>query len=106
LPTYDFINQETGDIEEYIFKISEYDDFVENNQHLKRVFTGAPSMVRSNGGIKNDAGWNENLSRIAEANPGTALANKVGGLSTKAVKSRDAASKHGIGNKGTYKIDF
>ena len=106
MPTYDFMNKETGDIKEYSFKISEYDDFVKNNKHLKRVFLGAPSMVSGSGEVKNDAGWKENLSRIAEANPGSALASKVGGQSIKEVKTRQAANKYGIGTKGNYKIDF
>lgn len=106
MPTYDFMNKETGDIKEYIFKMSEYDDFIKDNQHLKRVFVSAPPTVSGSGEIKNDAGWNENLSRIAEANPGSALASKVGGQSIKEVKTRQAANKYGMGNKGKYKIDF
>jgi hypothetical protein len=107
LPYYNFEDTNTGELIEKFMKISERDEFVKENPHLKQIITGAPMMVRnSSGGIKNDDGWKENLARIAEANPGSALAEKVGGRSTKEVKTREAAKKYGVGDKGKYSIDF
>lgn len=107
MPSYNFEDTNTGELIEISMKISERDQYVLDNPHMKQIITGAPMMVRnSTGGIKNDDGWKENLARIAEANPGSALADKVGGRSTKEVKTREAGKKYGIGDKGKYKIDF
>jgi hypothetical protein len=107
LPYYNFRDLETGEESEVFMKISELDSFKEKNPNLQQFLKGAPSLVRnSTGGIKNDDGWKENLARIAEANPGSALAEKVGGRSTKEVKTREAAKKYGVGDKGKYSIDF
>ena len=44
-------------------------------------------------GIKNDGGWQENLSRIAEAHPASELAKKHGDKSPTAVKTRQAVDR-------------
>ena len=44
--------------------------------------------------IKNDAGWKENLSRIAEAHPSSALADRYGKKTTKEIKTREVLKKH------------
>jgi len=36
MPLYDFMNEETGEIESHQIKIAEYDEFCEQNPHLKR----------------------------------------------------------------------
>lgn len=36
---YTFLNKNTGDIEEHIMRLSEYDTFKESNSHLERYFT-------------------------------------------------------------------
>ena len=46
MPTYTFINQATGDIEDHFMAISELDDFVKTNPQLERVLT-APAIVGS-----------------------------------------------------------
>jgi len=38
MPTYEFLNKNTGEVEEHVLKISEYDDFKVNNPHLERAF--------------------------------------------------------------------
>ena len=46
--------------------------------------------------IKNDSGWKENLSRIAEAHPNTPLGDKYNKKSTKELKTRQVLKKHGV----------
>ena len=46
--------------------------------------------------IKNDDGWKENMSRIAEANPGSPLAKRYGKSSTKDINTRKVLKKHGV----------
>jgi len=105
MPFYDFINEETGESENVMLKISELDDFKTNNPHLKQQILGAPSTVSGTGGFKNDEGWKENLARIAEAHPNSAFAEKQGGRNTTKAKVSEVAKKHGLNNKGKYKMD-
>jgi hypothetical protein len=107
MPTYDFINTETGEQFSKLLKFSERDSFLEENPHIKQQILAAPRMVRgtSTNGIKNDDGWNENLSRIAEAHPNSALAEKVGGRSTTNVKVNEVAKKNGYGKSGSYSME-
>lgn len=106
MPLYDFMNTETGEQFTAMMSIAAKETFLAENPHIESII-GAPAIV---GGttvtLKNDAGWKENMSRIAEAHPNSALAAKQGGRSSKQVKVADAASKHGIGKKGSYNMNL
>jgi len=106
MPLYDFLNEQTGEIESHMMKISQLDDFKQQNNHLKQQILGAPSTVSGTGGFKNDEGWKENLARIAEAHPHSALAERQGGRSTTKAKVSEIAKKHGLNNKGKYNMDL
>jgi len=94
MPLYEFVNEQTGEVETHQMKIAELDDFKEGNSHLKIKLT-APNLVRDNGlQGKMDEGWKENLTRIAEAHPTSALADRVGGRKTKDLKTQEAIKKH------------
>ena len=68
MPTYTFINQATGDIEDHFMAISELDDFVKTNPQLERVLT-APAIVGSVSiKDKEPQGFKDVMSRIAENN--------------------------------------
>ena len=45
MPTYEFKNTKTGEIEEYLLSFSEVDKFKEDNPHLSRIWTGTPSVI-------------------------------------------------------------
>lgn len=45
MPTYDFLNKNTGEYEEHIVKIADYDQFKIDNPHLERVILTAPGCV-------------------------------------------------------------
>jgi len=106
MPNYNFRDKETGEETEVFMRISELDEFKANNPNLVQFLTGAPSMIGGTAStFKNDDGWKENLSRIAEAHPSSALADKVGGRTTKAAKTAEVAKKHNM-NKGKYSMDL
>lgn len=99
MPTYTFEDTKTGDVYDISMSISERDEFVVEHPHMKQLITGAPSIVGGVSGMgkmKNDAGWNENMSRIAEAHPGTPFADRYGKRSSKEIKTREALKKHGV----------
>jgi hypothetical protein len=73
MPSYEFKNLNTEEIEMYTMKISELDSFKENNPHLERYITGAPGLsdpVRL-GLVKPSTGFRELLSSIKKRNRGS-----------------------------------
>lgn len=73
MPTYDFKNLNTNEIETFTMKISELDSFKENNPHLERYITGAPGLsdpVRL-GLVKPSTGFRELLKDIKKRNRGS-----------------------------------
>jgi hypothetical protein len=44
MPTYEFLNKETNEIEEHTMRISQYDKFKEQNPHLERYIDEAPIL--------------------------------------------------------------
>lgn len=69
MPTYTFLNSNTGEEEEYVLRISELDQFKEDNPHLSRSFT--PSQLVSGVNQKPDSGFREVLRNIKRANRGS-----------------------------------
>jgi len=105
MPMYDFEDTETGNRFSLQLTMANREMYLKENPHIRQIM-GAPSMVRGSGGIKNDEGWKENIARIAEAHPNSALAEKQGGRSTKAVKTAEIAKKHGRLKSGKYNMDL
>lgn len=107
MPLYDFENIETGERFDLLLSIAKRERFLELNPNVKQVILTAPTLVSGTNHLsKLDDGWKENLSRIAEAHPGSALAEKQGGRSAKAAKVQELASKHGLRKKGQYNMDL
>ena len=97
MPTYNFKNTKTGEEWEEFFTLSGKDLFLEQNPDVKQT----PSMfsISASGTgdrVKTDAGWKENLSRIAEAHPNTPLGNKYNKKTTKELQTRRVLKKHGV----------
>lgn len=72
MPTYDFINTETGEVFEKLMKISERDQYLLDNPHIQPAFVSAPAIgdaVRL-GVRKMDSGWKETLAKISERTVG------------------------------------
>lgn len=93
MPTYTFQDTDTGEVFDKILKISEKDNFLKDNPNLKSLVTGI-NIVAGVGSIKSDSGWKENLSRIAEAHPRSALAERHGNKSIKDIKTKQVVEKH------------
>ena len=96
MPSYSFRNTETGEEFDDILTLSEREKFLEQNSHIEQL----PSRVSIVGGhgdrIKNDSGWKENMSRIAEAHPGSPLASQYGKDTTKNINTRNVLKKHKV----------
>ena len=95
MPTFTFKNHKTGEVWDEFFTSNDMKyEWLEKNKNISQL----PSTFAISGGtgdrIKNDAGWNEVLSKAAEGNPGTPIAERYGKPSTKEIKTRQVVQKH------------
>lgn len=80
MPTYTFLNTNTKEIEEHRVSMRDYDDFKKNNPHLERHHTAGEGSIGDSvrlGITTTDGGFKEVLSKIAENNYKSNLADKL-----------------------------
>ena len=95
MPIYTFLNKKTNKEYDEMMSISEMEEYLEKNKHITQVIKGL-NIISGASGITNktDSGWKENLSRIAEAHPKSALASRYGKKSIKQSKTEQVLAKH------------
>ena len=95
MPIYTFENKKTGKVYDDMMTISEMESFLKKNKHIKQKITtiNIVSCVQGRS-FKSDGGWKDNLSRIAEAHPNSALAQQHGKKTTKQIKTEQVMAKH------------
>jgi hypothetical protein len=100
MPTYEFVNKKTKNIEEHSMSISAYDAFKANNPHLERYYSDAPLFSYSGtgdlAGKKTDNTWKEVMHKIAENHPRSQLADQVLRKKTKQAKTDAVLKKHKV----------
>ena len=82
MPTYQFLNVNTNEVEDHVMKISELDLFKESNPHLQRYFAPDNLPVLSDGGRMSVPGVGQPvkafeqgvIQRIKDTVPGNTLA--------------------------------
>ncbi len=88
MPTYSFIDTESGEEFDALMKISEREEYLKNNPNIQPLLTAAAIV----GGVsikdKVPSGFKEVLSRISENHKGSAVAEKHGKRSIKEVKTK------------------
>ena len=97
MPTYTFENKKTGKQWDDMMSISEKEIYLKKNKHIRQCLTQiniSKSGVRGMGGLKNDQGWKEMQSRIAEAHPASPFADQHGKKSAKQIKTQQVVEKH------------
>ena len=99
MPTYDFEDTKTGKTFTEFMSMSEKDKYLKKNKHIKQCLNKI-NIVGGVGGMKNDQGWKENMSRIAEAHPTSPFASRFGKKSTKHIKTQQVLQKHRTRRKG------
>lgn len=92
MPTYTLHDAETGDIFDVFVSMAEKEKLLEQNPHLTQVMTPI-NIVGGVGGVRNDSGWNETLSRIAEAHPSSPLGQRTLRQDSKQAKTTQAVEK-------------
>ena len=96
MPTYDFENTKTGKVWTDMMTIAEKESYLKKNKHIKQMLSkiNISSGVVGMGAMKNDNGWKEMQSRIAEAHPASEFAQQHGKRSTKDIKTQAVVKKH------------
>jgi hypothetical protein len=93
MPTYNFVNDKTGDEWEEMMSMAEREQCLEDNPHIRTVITQINIVRGVEGQHKTDGGFNEMLQRTADAHPGSPLAEKYGDKGIKASRTRTAVDK-------------
>jgi len=96
MPIYTFENKKTGKIYDDMMSIAEKESFLKKNKHIKQMLTtiNISSGVVGMGAMKNDNGWKEMQSRIAEAHPASEFAQQHGTRTAKEIKTQAVVKKH------------
>jgi hypothetical protein len=96
MPTYNFLNNETGEEFEAFMKFSEREEYLKTNPQIQSVMT-APAIVSGVSTSKQNRvpdGFKEVLSKISEAHPASAVADKHGRKSIKQARTEQVIKKH------------
>ena len=69
MPTYDFQNTETGEVEEKFMSISAKEQYLKDNPHMKQIINGG-NFIYSNNILKTAGdGWKEVQDKIKSGLP-------------------------------------
>ena len=95
MPTYTFINTKNNKEHTEMMSIAEMEEYLSKNKHIKQAIKGL-NIVGGVSGLsyRQDGGWKDNLSRIAEAQPKSALAQRYGKKTIKQSKTEQVLAKH------------
>ena len=94
MPTYRFLNHETGEEWEEFMGISAADEFLAENPNIERLVNGAPGLVSGSGDrTKPTNDFKEVMSRIADQNPYSPLADTYGKKDPTSVKLRETVKR-------------
>ena len=96
MPTYTFMNSESGMEYDETMLISEYDEYMKNNPKVERVYQ--PVAIAGDHvmgvGPKTDYGFNDVMGNIADNNPLSPMADKYGTSRTASQrKAKDTFTK-------------
>ena len=100
MPTYTFIDNNTGLTYDEFMGMDDREKYLKDNPHISQL----PNMFAFVGdhvmgvGPKTDSGFNERMEQIANSHPGSPLADRYGGKSKshKEIKTRNVLKKHRV----------
>ena len=98
MPTYTFIDNDTGLTFDEFMGMSEREKYLKDNPHISQVpvmfaFVGDHIMGV---GPKVDSSFTERMQQIANSHPGSPLADRYGKPSHKEIKTRNVLKKHRV----------
>ena len=86
MPTYTFIDKDNNEIFDIVMSMKDLDEYKKENPNHERYFDQVPALV-SGSGAKSDSGFQDVLTKISEAHPDSALADRHLKKSIKQVKT-------------------
>ena len=94
MPTYDFLNTQTGDIEERFLSLSQREQFLKDNPHMQQMIgaTATVSGVSITGKVPD--GFKEVLAKVSENHKQSSVANRHGKKSIKESQTQQIVNKH------------
>ena len=94
LPTYDFVNTETGEEFEAFMSIAAREQYLKDNPNIQQILgaTSTVSGVSITGKVPD--GFKEVLSKVSENHRTSAVANAHGRKSMKEIKTKQLVDKH------------
>jgi hypothetical protein len=95
MPLYTFYNKKSKKEHTDMMTISEKEKYLAKNKHISQVIVPINIVAGVSGlSYRQDGGWKDNLSRIAEAHPKSALADRYGKKTIKQSKTEAVLTKH------------
>ena len=97
MPTYTLEDKETGEQHDVLLSWDDLQQYKKDNPHLKQVITGGPAITSGVGSRTNlggTGGFNEMLSKVADAHPRSELGKSLRRRSAKEVKTDAIIEKH------------
>lgn len=96
MPTYNFIDSETGEEFESFMKWTEREEFLKEHPNIQSVVTAASivSSVAGMGSHRVPDGFKEVLSKVAEKHPGSTVGDRYGKKSIKEARTSEVVKKH------------
>ena len=96
MPIYEFINKETGETFDKMFKMVDKEVYLKDNPQIQQHYTSVPSIVRGSGTTNVDNhGFKEVLQKVGEAHPAGTVAAEHHRATSKELKKRAIIKKHG-----------
>jgi hypothetical protein len=94
MPTYDFLNTETGEVEERFMSLSQREQFLKDNPHMQQMIgaTATVSGVSITGKVPD--GFKEVLAKVSENHKQSSVANRHGKKSIKESQTQQIVNKH------------
>ena len=94
MPLYDFLNTQTGEVEELMLSLSQREQFLKDNPHMQQMLgaTATVSGVSITGKVPD--GFKEVLEKVSENHKQSSVANRHGKKSIKESQTQQIVNKH------------
>ncbi len=95
MPLYSFKNTKSGEEFEMFMSMDKRESYLKENPNIQQTISKVNIVADVSGmSYRQDQGWKENLSRIAEAHPNSALAKEHGKRTIKEIRTDNVVKKH------------
>lgn len=94
MPTYKFLNTETGEEFEDFISISRKEELLKLNPHIESIIQAPAIISGTSASSKVPEGFKEVLSKVAEAHPESPVGERYRKKSIKEVRTKEIVDQH------------